>query len=89
MVLEIQPYVVPGKPMTQRIRAEHIMGQISLPTEQQLDTLEEICAEAQNAPPAGGRDGSINQEAWTALSEYITALRVARIRRKTFKETLS
>jgi hypothetical protein len=89
MPLEIQPYVMPSGPMTQRIRAEHLMSQISLPDDKQLVALEEVLGEAQNGPPQGGADGSISPEAWQALSEYITALRVARIRRKKFKESIS
>jgi len=74
--------------MTQRTRAENIITKRELPPEKDMDDLQDIVGEAQNGPPQGSADGSINENAWYALRDHVDAVRSARRLRKTFLEDL-
>jgi len=75
--------------MTQRNQAEYLISRIDFPDDQKLKSLERILGEAQNGPPHGEADGSINEQAYGALRDYIDGLRQAQRSAKIFKETLT
>ncbi len=48
------------------------------PHEQDVDLLDAIVEAAQNPPPQGGADGSLDEPAWTALAKLASAARAYR-----------
>lgn len=70
--------------MTDRGRAEDLVGRFPVPEEQLLRKLEDVLGKAQNSPPLGAADGTIDEESWYALRAYINALRELRRARKAF-----
>lgn len=75
--------------MTQRIEAELLLEKISLPTEKELAKLQAVLEKAQNPPPQGAADGSINKGAWEALKTFIDCMGEARIAKKDFGRRIS
>ena len=41
-----------------------------------INDLEQVIGEAQNRPPQGDADGSISEELWRALRDFVQAWRV-------------
>lgn len=75
--------------MSQRKRAEQILEKLRLPTDDELRALDLALGDAQNQPPLGEADGSINEQAWYALRDAIEALQKIRPAIETFKRSLS
>lgn len=55
--------------MTQLERAKQAVGRLTknLEDDEAMADLEEVLGEAQNSPPQGAADGSIEPEVWNAL----------------------
>ena len=75
--------------MTQRLEAERILTKLRLLSVDDLNSLQEILARAQNEPPHGHADGSINEEAWLGLHCIVGNLRDTLKNLDLFKRSLS
>lgn len=63
-----------NEPMTQRLTAERIIDRLIPATEEQIYQLTDVLHRAQNRPPEGLADDSIDGAAWTSLQDLIRAL---------------
>jgi hypothetical protein len=70
--------------MSQRLDAERLLERIQVPSEGLVRDLEDILGRAQNRPPLGEADGTINDKAWYALREIVKSCRTLQQSRESF-----